>query len=604
MSAADDPRVPTARSLLWPRRPSAYLGVLAAVASAVSRVAVVPLFVTPLFDRALADPSALPGMLLVAGAVVLGGSLALWAQDALLGRAAALSTADARRAVYSDLLHRPPGTLPGSSGALASRVITDLKEVENYVRYGLGSLVAESVTLGLILGALVRADVRAAGLLAALGLPAALALRGLGAALQRAAAGSMEGTEALGRHIQEGVRHHETVAAFGARRFMLRRFDAVNRSTAAAGARRSLLAGLQVPVTQVLLYGALGAVVVVLAGGVRRGELTVGEMVSFLTLVALAAGPAQLLPAAYALYRQAAAAARRVEALARERQPAEGAPSDATRPSGADAGRAAEPAGPTAPGPEVGSAADASGPARPVPTPAPGAAGHALSLRGLATGFDAERPVLTGLDLDLPPRGLFAVTGPSGVGKTTLLRTLLGLLPPVAGRVVWGDRELRDVPDEELRRLVAYVPQGHELVSGTVREALALGREVADDDLWAALEAAGVARTVADLPGGLDAELGEDGSGLSGGQRQRLAIARALVGRPAALLLDEPTSNLDEAAEAGVVELLARLGRERLVLAVSHRPALAAAADAVIELGPADGAGRTLAARGAASERA
>src|SRR5690606_19121894 len=144
-------RAPPARSLLWPRRPRAYLGALAAVVSAVSRVAVVPLFVTPLFDEALADPSALPRLLVAAGAVVLGGALALWAQDALLGRAAALSTADARRALYADLLARPAGTLPGSSGALASRVITDLKEVETYLRYGLGSLVAESVTLALIL---------------------------------------------------------------------------------------------------------------------------------------------------------------------------------------------------------------------------------------------------------------------------------------------------------------------------------------------------------------------------------------------------------------------------------------------------------------------
>ena len=594
-------RPPTARSLLWPRRPSAYLGMLAAVVSAVSRVAVVPLFVTPLFDRALADPSALPRLLAVAGAVVLGGALALWAQDALLGRAAAMATAEARRAVYADLLSRPPGTLPGTSGSLASRVITDLKEVENYVRYGLGSLVAESVTLGLILGALVRADVRAAALLVALGVPAALALRGLGSALQRAAAGSMEGTEALGRHIQEGVKHHETVAAFGARPFMLRRFDAVNRLTAAAGARRSLLAGLQVPVTQVLLYGALGAVVVVLAGGVRRGEMTVGQMVSFLTLVALAAAPAQLLPAAYALYRQAAAAARRVEALASGRPAAvtPGAGSGAPAADGAAhatgavlrstlAGARRGPAAvgePASRGAAEGAGAAEGGAAQAQPP--------ALSLRGLATGFDAARPVLTGVDLDLPPRGLYAVTGPSGIGKTTLLRTLLGLIPPVAGSVAWGGRDLREVPDEELRRLVAYVPQGHELVSGTVREAVALGRDVGDEELWEALEAAGVAAAVAALPGGLDAELGEDGAGLSGGQRQRLAIARALVGRPAALLLDEPTSNLDEASEAEVVELLSRLAAERLVVAVSHRPALVAAADGVIELAaPAQPAAR------------
>jgi len=530
---------------------------LAAVVNAVSRVAVIPVFVTPLIDRALQDPSQLPGLLVVAGVVVLIGSLALLAQDALLGRAAAHGAARVRSAVYEELLGRPVGTLPGSSGALASRLVTDVKEVETYVRYGLGSLVAEGVTLVLILAALVRADPLAAGLLVVLGVPAALVLRRVGLALQRASTGSMEGTESIGRHLQEGVRHHETIAAFGARRFALRRFEAANRATAETTTRRSLLAALQVPLTQVLLFGALGALVVVLTGSVQRGELSVGEMVTFLTLVALAATPAQLLPAAYAMYRQAEAAARRIESLAANTAPAELAVPPATGSAtvslrGLFAG-----------------------------------AGDVLGARGLAAGVDPARPVISGLDMSLPASGLVVVTGPSGAGKTTLLRTLLGLLPPVRGEVTLSGRDLRQLPEEELRREVAYVPQGHELLSGSVRETLDLGRGTDEGELWAALAAAGVADVVAGLPGGLDAELGEDGSGLSGGQRQRLAIARALVGLPRVLLLDEPTSNLDEAAEAGVVSLLAGLAAERLVVAVSHRPALTAAADMVLELAPA-----------------
>ena len=530
---------------------------LAAVVNAVSRVAVIPVFVTPLIDRALQDPSQLPGLLVVAGVVVLIGSLALLAQDALLGRAAAHGAARVRSAVYEELLGRPVGTLPGSSGALASRLVTDVKEVETYVRYGLGSLVAEGVTLVLILAALVRADPLAAGLLVVLGVPAALVLRRVGLALQRASTGSMEGTESIGRHLQEGVRHHETIAAFGARRFALRRFEAANRATAETTTRRGLLAALQVPLTQVLLFGALGALVVVLTGSVQRGELSVGEMVTFLTLVALAATPAQLLPAAYAMYRQAEAAARRIESLAANTAPAELAVPPATGSAtvslrGLFAG-----------------------------------AGDVLGARGLAAGVDPARPVISGLDMSLPASGLVVVTGPSGAGKTTLLRTLLGLLPPVRGEVTLSGRDLRQLPEEELRREVAYVPQGHELLSGSVRETLDLGRGTDEGELWAALAAAGVADVVAGLPGGLDAELGEDGSGLSGGQRQRLAIARALVGLPRVLLLDEPTSNLDEAAEAGVVSLLAGLAAERLVVAVSHRPALTAAADMVLELAPA-----------------
>ena len=543
----------TAARLMWPRSASAVLGALAAVCNAVLRVAIVPVFVTPLFDQVLAgaagseiaDAGALPRVLWRAGAVALAGSLALWAQDALLGRAAANAAAEARRQLYERLLSLRPGALPGTSGGLASRVITDLREVENYVRYGLGSLIAESLTLVAIFALLFAADARTAAVLAVLVVPVALILRLFGRRLQRVSSGSLEGTEALGRHLQEGLKHHETVAAFGAKAFLLRRFERDNRATARAMSRRSLLAGAQVPLSQVLLFAAVGALVFFLVGGVERGELSVGQVVSFLTLVALAATPSQLLPQAYALYRQAGAAAARLAELA-EVSPGSLAAPDAV------AG-VAEPAAP----------------------------GGTLSAHSLAVGHPGGGNVLSGLDFDLPARGLVVVTGPSGSGKTTLLRTMLGLLPPLAGEVRLAGRPLHALPESELRSTLAYVPQGHELLSGSVREALTMGRDASDDDLMAALAATGMERAVL-AHGGLDAQLGEDGSGLSGGQRQRLAVARALLGRPLALLLDEPTSNLDDATEAGIVELLRTLAEERLVVAVAHRPALVAAADRVM----------------------
>src|SRR5690606_37995861 len=216
---------------LFPRSAAGLLGCLAAVVNGVLRVAIVPVFVTPLFDRVLQaeDPAALPGVLAVAALVAVGGSLALWAQDALLGRAAARLAADWRRRLYRALLDGPPGRLPGSSGGLASRIVNDLREVETYYRYGLGTLVAESVTLVLILVLLVRADALAALALLALALPSVLALRWVGGYLERAADRSMAQSEAVGRHLQEGLKHHELVRAFGARRFMQARFEPANR---------------------------------------------------------------------------------------------------------------------------------------------------------------------------------------------------------------------------------------------------------------------------------------------------------------------------------------------------------------------------------------
>ena len=204
----------------------------------------------------------------------------------------------------------------------------------------------------------------------------------------------------------------------------------------------------------------------------------------------------------------------------------------------------------------------------------------------MAYSYRADAPVLVDVSLTLPPKGLVVVSGPSGSGKTTLLRLLLGFDRPTAGEVLLAGHPLGAVPEEELRTRLAYVPQDHGVLSGRVGDVLAMGREVPEAELWGALEAVGLATVVRELAAGLDTELLEDGGGLSGGQRQRLAIARALLGSPQAVLLDEPTSNLDDTSEHEIVTLLERLARRRLVLAVTHRPALAQAADTLLEATP------------------
>lgn len=216
----------------------------------------------------------------------------------------------------------------------------------------------------------------------------------------------------------------------------------------------------------------------------------------------------------------------------------------------------------------------------------PGSTG--LRLDGLAPGHAGSSGALTRpLTLDLPGRGLVAVTGASGCGKSTLLQTLRGELPAYDGKVLVGGTDLVDVDPDWWHRQVAWLPQRPWLAPGTVRDNLRLGDpDATDDALWGALAAVDLVDVVAAHPDGLDRVLGEDGAGLSAGQRARLAMARVLVAHRPVVLLDEPTAHLDEATERILLETMRTLAGHSLVVVVAHRDAVRAAADLVVELLP------------------
>ncbi len=171
-----------------------------------------------------------------------------------------------------------------------------------------------------------------------------------------------------------------------------------------------------------------------------------------------------------------------------------------------------------------------------------------------------------------PAGRMTALVGSSGSGKSTLIDVLLGLLPPTSGEVLVDGRPLSEVRRQWLR-LVGYVPQSVFLMPTSIRENVALGLdrdEVVDEAVWTALRRASLVDVVEALPGGLDYDLGDAGSGLSGGQRQRLGIARALYHSPQVLILDEATSALDVQTEAEITETLSGLeGLTKIV--VAHR---------------------------------
>lgn len=204
-----------------------------------------------------------------------------------------------------------------------------------------------------------------------------------------------------------------------------------------------------------------------------------------------------------------------------------------------------------------------------------------IRLEGVDFGYEGT-PVLRGLTFTAPAGQVTALVGPSGAGKTTVFSLLTALARPDAGRVLIGGQDAEALPLEELRSLFAVVTQDAALFDESLRDNVALGRDLPEDRLMDALRDAHLAEVVAGMPQGLDTPAGPRGSGLSGGQRQRVAIARALLRDAPVLLLDEATSALDAASEVAVTEALARHGRQRTTLVIAHRLATIRSADRIV----------------------
>jgi ATP-binding cassette, subfamily C, bacterial CydCD len=213
-----------------------------------------------------------------------------------------------------------------------------------------------------------------------------------------------------------------------------------------------------------------------------------------------------------------------------------------------------------------------------------------LVVEGLRVAYPGRAaPVLDGVSLTVQAGEVLALAGPSGCGKSTLLGVLLGLVAPQGGSVRVGGCDLAELDPDAWRSRLAWVPQRPHLFAASIAENVRLGRSGASvEEVRAAVCAAGLDGVVADLPQGLETQLGERGAGLSAGERQRVALARAFLRDTPLLLLDEPTANLDGRTEREVLEAVRRLSRGRTVVLVAHRPALLALADRVLSLAPVE----------------
>ncbi|RNC69066.1 MAG: thiol reductant ABC exporter subunit CydC [Desulfuromonadales bacterium] len=223
----------------------------------------------------------------------------------------------------------------------------------------------------------------------------------------------------------------------------------------------------------------------------------------------------------------------------------------------------------------------------PVPEPAvasPVPSGTGIVFRDVFCAYDPALPVLKGFSLEVPEGTCVAVTGPSGIGKSTVAEILLRFRD-YDGSVTVGGTEIRDLAAADLRQLIAAVPQRPHLFNATIRENILVGNPMAsDEDLRQAQEDAGLSVWVAGLPLELETPVGQGGGAVSGGEARRIALARTLLKDAPILLLDEPTEGLDAVTEREVVARLGTRMKGKTVLVITHRPACLTLADRVVRM--------------------
>lgn len=205
-----------------------------------------------------------------------------------------------------------------------------------------------------------------------------------------------------------------------------------------------------------------------------------------------------------------------------------------------------------------------------------------IEFERVSFGYDAEHPVLRDLSLRVAPGQVTVLVGPTGSGKSTLVKLLLRLHAPQRGRIMFDGRDISELAVQDWRRTVGVVSQDVFLFYGSIRSNIALGMPDADQDaIERAAELAGVHEFAARLPLGYETLVGERGYRLSGGQRQRIALARALLHTPPVLILDEATSQVDNKTEAEIYASLMRAARGRTVLVIAHRLSVVRYASAI-----------------------
>lgn len=486
------------------------------------------------------------GLLLLAGLALLAGLL-VPLSDFVARRAQAAGSVGIETALRTDLyshLQRLPLAFHErwQSGQLLSRATSDLRAVGGFLSYGAVFIVLESATF-LGTSIVLMTIYWPLGLVVTAGMiPVLLLTYSLSRTYLPLSRRLQDEVGDLTSLVEESVLGFRTIRAFGRHRHVSEKFADAARTVFDTGLEKGRVIARFWPAIEAVPGVLLAVVLLGGAHAVADGAMTVGQLVAFVGLLTFAIWPLDSLGWLLGEAQQAATAAQRVyEILDSE-------PTIVDRPT-----------------------------AREVTTTS-----GRLRFENVTFRYPTEQePVLTEVDLELHPGETLALAGVSGSGKTTLTLLVNRLYDVTGGRITLDGVDIRDLRLESLRTQVGAAFEDPTLFSASVRENVTMGRPDATDDEVADALRIAQAEFVHELPWGLDTRIGEKGLSLSGGQRQRLALARAVVGRPRVLVLDDPLSALDVHTEALVEQALRTVLTGTTALLVVHRPSTVALADRV-----------------------
>nr|WP_086859300.1 ABC transporter ATP-binding protein [Streptomyces milbemycinicus] len=556
---------------------------VAAVASCMGLV--IPLVLKWLVDGPVADRE--PGGVWLGGALLLGLGVAeaglFGVRRWLVARPLAFVEASMRADLYRHLQRLPVSFHDRwASGQLLSRATTDLMLLRMFLAFPLTFLVVNGVTV-LVGFAILLAQQWTLGLVLLLPAIPLIVLCSVFETRYAVVARTVQDqTGDLTTVVEEGVLGIRIVKGFGRHRSQARAFRALTGRVRSTELHKAGLLATIWALIMTLPELAIGAALVLGTVQVADGDLSAGTLVAFLSTALTLRWPVESLGFLLAMSQDAATATDRffevmdeptaeqstAEQSTAEQSTAEQSTAEQSTAGQSTAGQSTAPQRSTS----------RNGTLR--TTPQDGLRFEGLEFRYADAPPDAP-PVLAGIDLHIRSGETMALVGATGSGKTTLTALVPRLHEPTHGRITLDGRDITTLPRDELRELVAVAFEEPTLFSATAGENVLMGAAgAAEADLVRALQVA-QADFVHALPQGADTQVGEQGLSLSGGQRQRLALARAVVGQPRFLVLDDPLSALDVHTEALVEAALRQVLATTTALVVAHRPSTVLLADRV-----------------------